>query len=124
MQPDIGLPANTPTHAGFDKTKAMAAARHYSRPGEKCRAEPGAWAPVIDRGRCEGKADCMAVCPYNVFEVGRISDEDFRALSFFQRLKSRAHGRQTAYTPRANACQACGLCVVVCPEKAITLARR
>ena len=34
-----------------------------------------------------------------------------------------AHRRQTAYTPEAGACQACGLCVVSCPEKAICLVR-
>lgn len=58
-----------------------------------------------------------------MFEVGRITDEDFAGLSFLGRLKSRAHGRKTAYTPRADACRACGLCVVACPEKAIRLVR-
>jgi NAD-dependent dihydropyrimidine dehydrogenase PreA subunit len=33
------------------------------------------------------------------------------------------HGKQTAFTPRADACHACGLCVVACPEKAIALVR-
>ncbi len=42
-------------------------------------------------------------------------------MSFFTRLKMTAHGRKTAFTPRADACQACGLCVAACPEKAITL---
>jgi NAD-dependent dihydropyrimidine dehydrogenase PreA subunit len=77
--------------------------------------------PVIDRGRCEGKAECVRVCPYDVFEVRRIDDEDFAALSWLGRLKSRAHGRKTAYTPNLDACQTCGKCVPACPEKAIEL---
>lgn len=104
-----------------DKAKARRAARHPKRPGQNCRAAPGAFVPQIDRGRCEGKADCAAVCPYGVFEVRRIDDDDFEKLSWLGRLKSRAHGRLTAYTPKADACQACGLCVVACPEKAIEL---
>jgi NAD-dependent dihydropyrimidine dehydrogenase PreA subunit len=66
----------------------------------------------------------VEVCPHDVCEVGQINDADFEKLTFFQKLKSRAHGRKTAYTPRADACQACGLCVVACPEKAIELQRR
>lgn len=88
---------------------------------EKCKSAPGAFVPVVDRARCEGKADCVRVCPYGVFEVGRISDADFAGLGLLGRLKSRAHGRKTAFTPRADACQACGLCVAACPEKAIRL---
>lgn len=63
----------------------------------------------------------MDVCPYDVFEVRRMDDADFAALGFFAKLESRAHRRQTAYTPKADACRACGLCVVARPEKAITL---
>lgn len=105
-----------------EKTKRAAA--HPARPGEKCKAEPGAYVPVVDHGKCEGKDDCVEVCPYDVFEVRRIDDADFAGLGFFQRLKVRVHGMQTAYTPNADACKACGLCVVACPEKAITLVRR
>ena len=76
---------------------------------------------MIDRARCEGKRDCVEVCPHDVFEVRRIDDADFRALSVVGKLKSIAHRRQTAYTPRADACRACGLCVVACPEAAIRL---
>ena len=101
--------------------KARRAAQHPSRPGEKCAAEAGAYRPVVDRNACEGKRDCVEVCPYDVFEVRQIADEDFSRLSFVGKLKSRAHGRQTAYTPHTDLCQACGLCVVACPEKAITL---
>jgi NAD-dependent dihydropyrimidine dehydrogenase PreA subunit len=76
---------------------------------------------VIDHARCEGKRDCVEVCPYHVFEVRRIEDADFARLSLGGKLKSLVHGRKTAYTPAADQCKACGLCVVACPEKAITL---
>ena len=39
-------------------------------------------------------------------------------------VKSIVHRRLTAYTPRLDACQACGMCVVACPEKALTLRKR
>ena len=107
-----------------DPEKAKRAAAHPKRPGEECKAEPGRYAPSIDRNRCEGKEDCAAVCPYDVFEIRRIDDADFATLSWLGKMKSVAHGRKTAYTPNADACQACGLCVVACPEKAITLSRR
>jgi NAD-dependent dihydropyrimidine dehydrogenase PreA subunit len=104
--------------------KARRAAAHPDRPGEKCKAEPGAYRPVVDRARCEGKRDCVEVCPYAVFEVGRMGDDEYRALPLPARLKSFFHNRRTAFTPGADACRACGLCVVACPEKAITLVRR
>ena len=89
-----------------------------------CRAEPGRLAPVIDRSRCEGKRDCVEVCPYHVFEVRRIDDADFAALGLLAKLKSVAHRRQSAYTPQAYDCRACGLCVAACPEQAIKLVAR
>ena len=86
----------------------------------RCK-EAGLVVPIVDRGRCEGKSDCVRVCPYDVFEVRRMDDADFAALSWLGKLKSAAHRRQTAYTPRADACRSCGLCVAACPEKAIRL---
>ncbi len=112
------------TKAKRNPEKAGRAARHPDRPGEECKAEPGLFRPSVDRARCEGKGDCVEVCPYQVFEVRGIEDADFAQLSFFGKLKSRAHGRKTAYTPAAAACQACGLCVVSCPEQAIVLRPR
>jgi len=109
------------TRPRLNPEKARRAAQRPDRPGEKCGAEAGAYRPVVDRNACEGKRDCVEVCPYDVFEVRQIEQEDFSSLSFLGKLKSRAHGRLTAYTPNAGLCQACGLCVVACPEKAIRL---
>lgn len=80
--------------------------------------------PVVNRTRCEGKSDCVRVCPYSVFEVRAIDDADYKELSLITKLKLWLHGKKTAYTSRADACLACGLCVAACPERAITLARR
>jgi len=104
-----------------DADKARRAAAHPERPGELCKATPGSWRPVVDHGRCEAKRDCVDVCPYDVFEVRRIAADDYRDLGLLARLKVLAHRKQTAYAARAAACQACGLCVVACPEGAITL---
>jgi len=101
--------------------KARRAAVHPNRPGEQCRAQPGQYTPRVDHGKCEGKRDCVEVCPYGVFEVRRIDDADFAGLSLFGKLKSLAHRRQTSYALGAAQCHACGLCVVACPEQAITL---
>jgi NAD-dependent dihydropyrimidine dehydrogenase PreA subunit len=113
---ELGMPPS------INPEKARTAAANPLRPGEHCGAERATYVPVVDRNRCEGKSDCVEVCPFAVFQVRRIDDADFEKLSFFGKLKSRAHGRQTAYTPGASACQACGLCVVSCPEDAILLA--
>lgn len=103
--------------------KKRHAARHPDRPGERCNAEPGTWVPIVDHARCEGKRACAVVCPHDVFQIRRIDDADFRRLPLPAKLKVVAHRRQTAYTPNSDACRACGLCVVACPENALTLVR-
>lgn len=35
-----------------------------------CKQKAGVIAPVVDLKRCEGKGDCVTVCPENVFEAG------------------------------------------------------
>ena len=89
---------------------------------DDCRGNPGKVAPVIDRNRCEGKEDCVVVCPYDVFEMAILGPEERRALTLLGRIKAWAHGNRQAFVVRADACHACNLCVAACPEDAIVLA--
>jgi len=88
-----------------------------------CKQAPGMFMPVIDRNRCEGKEDCVKVCPYDVFTIGKVEPEQRKGLSLRGKLKGYAHRWQQAFATNADACHACGLCVAACPEKAITLSR-
>jgi len=87
-----------------------------------CKDE-GLLRPVIDRNRCEGKQDCLRVCPYNVFELHKLGARERAELSVVGRIKAFFHGYEQAYAVRAEACHACGLCVTACPEHAIKLVR-
>jgi 4Fe-4S ferredoxin len=80
--------------------------------------------PVIDPRRCEGKEDCVRVCPTNVFEVRKLTADEMGALSFFVRFKVKVHGSKQAFVTKPEACETCGLCVTACPEKAIKLEKR
>jgi len=88
-----------------------------------CKQEAGVFIPVIDRNRCEGKSDCVRVCPYSVFSVGTLPTDQRAGLSFIGKLKGAAHQWQQALLVNPDACHACGLCVKSCPEHAITLAQ-
>jgi NAD-dependent dihydropyrimidine dehydrogenase PreA subunit len=88
-----------------------------------CRQAPGVIRPVVDAAKCEGKADCVAVCPVDVFEIVRIPDDTYKSLPRFAKFKVWVHGMKTAATPNASACEGCGLCVSACPERAIRLQR-
>ena len=87
-----------------------------------CKQAPGEFHPVIDRNRCEGKAECVAVCPKSVFSLGILPRSERSALSLRGRIKGFVHGWRQAMTPNAAACEACGRCVEACPEQAIKLA--
>jgi NAD-dependent dihydropyrimidine dehydrogenase PreA subunit len=94
-----------------------------TRSTESCKLPPGVVSPVIDRTRCEGKEECVVVCPYDVFEVRVLSRDERSALPFFARIKAAFHGNCQAFAVRAELCHSCGLCVEACPESAIRLER-
>ena len=52
-----------------------------------CKHPAGAFAPEIDRNRCEAREDCVRVCPYDVFEIAPLAASDKRPLSLVGRLK-------------------------------------
>lgn len=39
----------------------------------ECKQDPGVFVPIINRSRCEGKEDCVEICPYHVFEMGTLA---------------------------------------------------
>lgn len=86
-----------------------------------CAGTPGKVVPVIDRNRCEAKADCVRVCPYGVFEIRDLAPAVRAGLSMVGRLKAWAHGNKQAYVVRGELCQVCQMCVAACPERAIAL---
>jgi len=88
-----------------------------------CKQPSGVVAPIVDVARCEGKGDCVRVCPDDLFQIRRIDDADYRGLGALNRFKIRVHGMKVAYTPNADACPSCGLCFGARPERAITLSR-
>ena len=88
-----------------------------------CKHPPSRVVPVIDPNRCEGKAACVAECPYDVFVVRRRERGELPELGLVGTVKWWAHGGRQAEAVRADRCHGCGLCVMACPEDAITLKR-
>jgi NAD-dependent dihydropyrimidine dehydrogenase PreA subunit len=89
---------------------------------QDCSATPGRVAPVVDRNRCEAKAECVSVCPYDVFEIRPLAPAERAALSLRGRLKAFVHGHRQAWVARPDDCHACQLCIAACPEQALRLA--
>ena len=89
--------------------------------GEHCAELPGEWMPVIDHGRCEAHEDCVVACPNDVLELKPIEAADWGALGLGGKIRLLAQGRLSAYATGAERCRACGLCVLTCPEQAISL---
>jgi len=89
----------------------------------ECTQPAGAFLPVIDRNRCEGKAACVTVCPTHVFVVGTLPPAARSNLKLAGRIKGFVHRWQQALLINPGACEGCGKCVAACPEQAITLAR-
>ena len=86
-----------------------------------CREQPGAVARVVDRDRGEGKAECVGLWPYGVFEIRRLVSEERAGRSLRGKLKAWAHGWKQANVAHPESCRGCRLCVQNCPEQALAL---
>lgn len=84
---------------------------------------PGKLMPMINAERCEGAGPCLDVCPVDVFEMRKPTQQEKDRLSWKARVKVWVHGGKQAFVIRAQDCRGCGLCVTACPERAITLWR-
>jgi 4Fe-4S ferredoxin len=93
-------------------------------PDPNCKFDPGAIVPIIDPMRCEAKGPCVPICPYNVLIIRPVPAEEKAKLPLGGRVKLFVHGGKQAFVLYPDACRGCGLCVKVCPEKAIKLQRR
>jgi NAD-dependent dihydropyrimidine dehydrogenase PreA subunit len=88
-----------------------------------CKHRAGVTTPVVDATKCEGKEDCVRVCPYSVFEVRKLTARERSGLSLVTQFKVMVHGGKQAFVVNGDSCHACGLCVAACPEHAIRLTR-
>ncbi len=86
-----------------------------------CKIPAGVFVPVIDPNKCEAKGPCINVCPYGVFELGKLAKEKRKDLHLIGKIKGFVHGWQQAQVVQPDLCQACNLCVKACPEQAIRL---
>ena len=91
--------------------------------GTDCKQPPKVVAPVIDALKCEGAGDCADVCPYDVFEIRKLTKAELKTLPLGPWIKVLVHGGKQGFVTAPDVCHACGLCVTACPEKAIRLTR-
>ena len=95
---------------------------HSAPQADDCNDVAGRVSPVVDRNRCEGKADCVRVCPFNVFEIATLTPRQRRELTLIGRMKAWVHGGKQAVIANPYECHACQLCITACPENALHLA--
>jgi 4Fe-4S ferredoxin len=91
---------------------------------DHCKFSAGRLMPIINANRCEGKGPCVTACPVQVLEMGFLPKEERKGLTLKGKIKAFIHRYEQARVINVNACLGCGDCVKVCPEQAISLARR
>jgi NAD-dependent dihydropyrimidine dehydrogenase PreA subunit len=87
-----------------------------------CDETGGKLKPLVNMSKCGGKEDCIPACPYDVLEMRPITPEDRLTLNFKGKIKTFFKPNK-AYVTDPSLCHACGICVQICPEKAIKLVR-
>jgi NAD-dependent dihydropyrimidine dehydrogenase PreA subunit len=87
-----------------------------------CDETGGKLKSLVNMSKCGGKEDCIPACPYDVLEMRPITPEDRLTLNFKGKIKTFFKPNK-AYVTDPSLCHACGICVQICPEKAIKLVR-
>lgn len=87
-----------------------------------CDDAGGKLMPIVNFNNCGAKEYCIAVCPYDVFEMRPIKEEHKKDLNLKGKIKT-LFFKNKAYLTDPLLCHACGLCVPACPENAIKLTR-
>ncbi len=87
-----------------------------------CDDEGGKLLPLVNFNNCGAKEDCVAICPYDVFEMHPIEKEDKANLNLKGKIKT-FFFKNKAYLTAPSLCHACGLCIQACPENAIKLTK-
>ncbi len=80
--------------------------------------------PEINRNQCEGKGECVRVCPYGVFEIAVLDENTRKNLTLRGKMKAFFQGYRQASVKYPDRCQSCGKCEDECPESAITLVKK
>lgn len=88
-----------------------------------CADNSGMLLPIVNFNNCGAKEDCVAICPYDVFEMKPITKEEKADLNLKGKIKT-FFFKNKAYITDPDLCHACGLCVKACPESAISLIKR
>lgn len=73
------------------------------------------WQVTVNNHSCEGKRDCLEVCPTDVFGMQKAR---VRHPLFW--IKAKVHGGSQAVPVREEDCIGCTACARACPELAIT----
>lgn len=73
----------------------------------------------INMNKCDGDGDCLKTCPNQVFELRKITKEEYASLKFMGKFKTKIKGRVKSFAVNFENCVECGLCIKQCHERAI-----
>lgn len=76
--------------------------------------------PTIDWNHCDGDRQCAIACPNNVIYIKKLDQDELSTLSLMGKIKTKIKGNSKAYIKNPDRCIACGKCVKVCHEHAIS----
>ncbi len=76
---------------------------------------------IVNQDKCSACGDCQKVCPQKILKIRKVSSDEKRNMSFFQRIDCFYHKNNKLEVIDPENCIGCGLCLPACCHKAITL---